>query len=104
MDKVTTVKKCLKKEQWKQLISECQSSGMSVRNWCTLNHIHEQTYYRNLRKLREEICEQLPVPAETPEKPVTFKKLELASPLPDTHAAVIIRLPWSEAVKAECGN
>lgn len=101
MDEVTTVKKYLKKEQWKQLISECQSSGMSVRDWCSLNHICEQTYYRNLRKLREEICEQLPVPVEVPEKPVAFKRLEITSPIPNTHAAVIIRLPQATLEIAE---
>ncbi|MBQ1241560.1 MAG: IS66 family insertion sequence element accessory protein TnpB, partial [Lachnospiraceae bacterium] len=35
----------------------------------------------------------LPVPIDVPEKPVTFKKLEVTSPLPNTQAAVIIRLP-----------
>lgn len=93
MDQVTKVRKYLKREQWKTLIKECQSSGMTVTAWCNLNGICEQTYYRNLKKLREELCENLPVPVDTPEKPVAFKKLEVMSPLPATKAAVIIRLP-----------
>lgn len=93
MDQVTKVKKHLKKEQWKLLISECQSSGMSVREWCFSNDICEQTYYRNLRQLREELCENLPVPVDTLEQPVAFKRLEVQAPLPGTQAAVIIRLP-----------
>lgn len=36
--------------------------------------------------------ENLPVPV-TEEKPAVFKKLEVVSPLPDTKAAVIVRLP-----------
>lgn len=93
MDKVTKVRKYIKREQWKTLIKECQSSGMTVTAWCKTNDICEQTYYRNLKLLREELCENLPVPIDVPEKPVTFKKLEVTSPLPNTQAAVIIRLP-----------
>ena len=93
MDQVTIVKNQVRKERWKLLISECQSSGMSVRDWCKANHICEQTYYRNLRRLREEICESLPVPVKESEKPVTFQKLEVQTPAPDLQAAVIIHLP-----------
>ena len=77
MDQVTKVRKYLKREQWKSLIKECQSSGMTVTAWCALNGI----------------CQNLPVPATAPEKTVAFKKLEVMSPFPDTKAAVIIRLP-----------
>ena len=93
MDQVTKVKKYLKREQWKTLIKECQSSGMTVTAWCKTNGICEQTYYRNLKLLREELCENLPVSFNVPDKPVTFKKLEVVTPFPNTQAAVIIRLP-----------
>ena len=93
MDQVTKVRKYLKREQWKTLIKECQSSGMTVTAWCRTNGICEQTYYRNLKRLREELCENLPVPINVQEKPVAFKKLEVATPLPNTQAAVLIRLP-----------
>lgn len=93
MDQVTKVRKYIKREQWKILIKECQSSGMTVTAWCKTNGICEQTYYRNLKLLREELCENFPVPIDVPEKPVTFKKLEVTSLLPNTQAAVIIRLP-----------
>ena len=92
MDQVTKIKKHIKREQWKTLIKECQSSGMTVTAWCKTNGICEQTYYRNLKILREEICENLPVPVEAPEKPVAFKKLEVQTPVMGTQAAVIIRL------------
>lgn len=93
MDRVTKVKKHLKREQWKSLIKECQSSGMTITSWCKQNDICEQTYYRNLKLLREEICDSLPIPIKEPDKPVAFKKLEIQSPVPDTQAAVIIHLP-----------
>ena len=93
MNQVSQVKSDLRKVRWKQLIEECQSSGMTVRDWCKQNNIKEQTYYRNLPKLRQEICDSLPVPMSDIEKPTVFKKLEVASPIPNTQAAVIIRLP-----------
>ena len=94
MDQVTRVRKYIKREQWKTLIQECQSSGMTVTAWCQANDICEQTYYRNLKALREELCNNLPASLpETCDKPVAFAKLEVATPSPDTKAAVIIRLP-----------
>lgn len=89
MDQVTTVRKHMKCEQWKSIIMECRSSGMTVTAWCKANGICEQTYYRNLKKLRTEMLESFPVSAE---KPVAFKKLEVHTPVPNTQAAVIIRL------------
>lgn len=90
MDQVTRTKKYLKQEEWKALISECQASGVTVKAWCKSNNICEQTYYRNLQKLRAKLCESFPVPADKPEKTVEFKKLEVRTPLPNTQAAVII--------------
>lgn len=34
---------------------------MTVTAWCKANDICEQTYYRNLKLLREEVCNNLPV-------------------------------------------
>jgi transposase-like protein len=94
MDKVTATRKFLKKEQWIKLIRECQSSGMSVASWCKQNSICEQTYYKNLKKLREELVENLSISLEVEKQvPTVFKKLEVQAPLPNTQAAVIIHLP-----------
>ncbi len=95
MDQVTRTRKFLKKEEWKTLILECQSSGMTVASWCATNNVCQQTYYRNLQKLRAELCESfpIPVPAVLPEKPIEFKKLEVLTSIPNIQAAVIIHLP-----------
>ena len=37
MEQVTKVRKCLNREDWKFLIKECRSSGMTVTAWCKLN-------------------------------------------------------------------
>lgn len=92
MDQVTKVKRHLKQEQWKALINDCQSSKMTVAAWCKVNGICEQTYYRNLKRLREQLCETISIPPESLENPTTFKKIEITSPLPSTNAGVIIHL------------
>ena len=62
MDQVTKVRRHIKREEWKSIISECRASGMTVKAWCKANGIVEQTYYRNLKMLREEMLASLPAP------------------------------------------
>lgn len=92
MDEVTLVKTRFRKEQWKNLILECQSSGMKVQDWCAQQNVTKHAYYYWLRKIREDVCENLPAVREE-SKPVPFKKLEVTAPAPNTAAAVIIHLP-----------
>ena len=47
------------------MISECQQSGMSVKEWCHLNGVNPSTYYSRLRKLREKVCNEI-IPIEAP--------------------------------------
>lgn len=39
MDEVTFVKTQFRKEQWKKLILECQSSGVKVEDWCASHNV-----------------------------------------------------------------
>ena len=93
MDQVSQVKDQFRMEQWKQRIQECQASGMPISKWCKQNGFAEQTYYRYLKRIRQQLCESLSVPVAKQEQAVTFSKLEVTAPIPDTKAAVIIRLP-----------
>lgn len=94
MDQVTKAKVQFRREQWKQLIIECQQSGLPVRTWCTQNGFREQTYYYYLKKIREEELSKFPAPISLEEtKPTVFQKLEVTAPIADTKAAVIIKLP-----------
>lgn len=94
MDQVSVVKRHFRMEEWQKRIKECQASGIPVAHWCKQNGYCEQTYYKYLKRIREEMIENLPAPVETNtvENPTVFKKLEVQTPLPDTKAAVIIRL------------
>jgi hypothetical protein len=91
MDEVTFVKTQFRKEQWKKLILECQSSDMKVEDWCASHDVTKHAYYYWLHKIREEACENLPAKQDH-NNPVSFKKLEVPSPLPNSQAGVIIHL------------
>ena len=82
MDQVSYVKRQFRMEQWRKYITECQASGMSVRSWCKQNNLCEQTYYKYLRRFRQELCDSLPVPVAASENPVQFSKIAIQTPVP----------------------
>ena len=98
MDKVTFVKSQLKLEHWRKLIAECQSSGMTVKQWCAQNEISKDQSDYWLRKVREVTLENLPVkaanlPSCSKQEHITFKPLEVKSPVAGMQAAVIVHFP-----------
>lgn len=60
--------------EWAARITECRSSGLSVRQWCSNQKISTQTYYRWQRRLFDMVkaqqegrfVEVTPVPAACP--------------------------------------
>ena len=63
-------------ERWSEIVSECQASGLTSREFCVQRGISEKTYYYWLRKLRQTAAASIPTPqlvrlvesSETPEK------------------------------------
>lgn len=95
MDKVSKIKNQFRAQQWAQIIRECRESGQTVTSWCASHGVGKKAYYYWLRKLRLVALEQsenLPCPADNHTSATTFKRLEVLSPVPDTKAAVIIRI------------
>ena len=75
-----------RKQQWAQIILECQSSGLSNKEYCRQQGISEKTYYYWQRKLRSEAGEGIPQIVEV-EPPgiedkvyIRFRGAELALP------------------------
>lgn len=58
---VTLVKREVQAQEWSEKIQACRESGMSISSWCRENGIAAKTYDYHLRKLREKLCEQIPV-------------------------------------------
>ena len=57
MNKIEEVKQEVRHREWAEQVRECQSSGLSIREWCKQNGVNVYTYYRRLRTLREEVLE-----------------------------------------------
>lgn len=98
MDKIANVKSQLRLQQWAKIIADCQASDMTVVAWCEANNINIKSYYYWLRKVRNHTLEHMPqltenLPVPTEDDPVTFKRLDVQTPVPEAAAAVIIRLP-----------
>lgn len=43
--------------EWAQRVSECRSSGLTVRKWCEQHEINEKTYYYWQRQIWESMKE-----------------------------------------------
>ena len=55
---IMEVRKKVSREEWRERILECQSSGLPVHKWCKENGVNRGSYYAHLRKLREEALEE----------------------------------------------
>lgn len=108
MSRVSAVKHNIYLQEWAVKISECQNSGQTVVEWCKQHSIDTRRYYYWLSQLRKQTLETVPELANIRFAPVkvapnnivsfeddniTFKKLEVKTPLPNTQAAVIVHLP-----------
>lgn len=48
MDQVTKVRRHIKREKWKSIISECRASGMTVKAWCKAKGLNVYAYLQHL--------------------------------------------------------
>lgn len=62
MNEIAVIKTQVQKAEWTERIRQCKESGLTVTAWCQQNSINPKTYYYHLRKIRNEICEQIAVP------------------------------------------
>ena len=81
MDRVTLVKREDQAQEWSAKIQACRESGKNISAWCRENGIATKTYYYHLRKLREKLCEQIPVAVtevtENPDSVITVSSGEI---------------------------
>lgn len=93
MDEITQIKVIFRKEEWSKLITECQNSGMTIKNWCEQKNLKESSYYYWLKQIRKEACiNQLPAP-HVNQKLVEFAKLPVEARPIQAVSSVTIHLP-----------
>ena len=86
MGNVIQVRNEYRRQQWTQIIRECQSSGLSNKEYCRQQGRPEKTYYYWLRKLRSAAAEGIPQivevepPAEEDKVYIRFRGAELTLP------------------------
>ena len=57
MDKISQVKTELLMKQWADMVHECRSSGLTVKDWCVKNGVNIKTYYYRLKRVRNYLCD-----------------------------------------------
>ena len=105
MDQCT---KEVRKQQWKNIISQCQSrpEGQTVKEWLKENGICEQTYYLWQRRIRQEAFDEMQqpqnaLPAVNRNDEVAFAEFPMASKITQNatlanefvNPAAVIRTP-----------
>ena len=101
MDKIAMVKKEIQLQNWSDKEIARQESGLTVTELCRQEKISTSTYYYRLRRIRENLCEQIPVPiTEVTDKTETDHtairivsgdlKVEISTDVPSEKIAAII--------------
>lgn len=101
MDKAAMVKKEVQLQNRSEAELARQESGLTVTQWCRQKKISQSAYYYRLRKIRESLCEQIPVPVteitgntETDQAAIRIVsgdlKVEISSDVPSEKIAAII--------------
>lgn len=87
MADVLAVRDEYRAQTWAMLIRECQSSGLTNKEFCRQRGVSEKSFYYWLRKLRRQVSEAVPelvpldsIPAPTGMLQIRFKGAELSVP------------------------
>ena len=92
MPTIKEVKTELRHREWAEQITECQSSGMSVKDWCRSKGLSCNTYYRHLRIVRLELLEKTEHPMQKI-VPISVVSDICKASIPDTQQTVAAPLP-----------
>ena len=95
---LAAVKQDVRLQEWSAQIEAQQTSGLTVRQWCTENGVKPKTYYYHLRKVREQFLDSSPaiVPLNVPQPSADIRieknGLQISLPVnisPDTLLALV---------------
>ena len=90
-------KRELCRREWAERIAECESSNMSVREWCAANGVNVNTYYGRVAALKKDTAKTKKTPTQdiVPLSAVK-EKLDVPSAVKSETVAVPIRKPVHE--------
>ena len=75
----------LRLQHWRQIVTDCRSSGQPIKDWCKEHQINVKTYYHWQKRVYEETCQTIcSKPEKTPEIAQTHQIpvfAEVAQPL-----------------------
>ena len=84
---ITEIKNKVSMDEWRQRITDCQSSGKSIKAWCRENGVATSSYYHYLRKIRESVLQEGQIVSLELPKPVSSPGILIES------AGITITLP-----------
>lgn len=75
----------LRLQHWKQIVTDCRSSGQSIKNWCEDHQINIKTYYHWQKQVYQETCQPLCIQSKKPSELVPAQQIpifaEITQPL-----------------------
>ena len=89
--KVQDAKEQIKLRGWAMQIDACNSSGLTVKQWCAANGVAIKTYYYHVKRVREEMLNTIEI-ANALKPPRLSNTRENIDPL-QTNLIVSERLP-----------
>ena len=108
MSTIEQIKHQARLSQWAEKISNCQSSGLTVTQWCRDNEINAKKYYYWLKKVREQALLSMPQDENASSLAIakatnslnnnasenlSFSNLQVQLPSSDVNTTVTISLP-----------
>jgi len=89
----------VKLEQWKEQITACRSSGMSVRRWCIENQVNQKSYYRWEKEILAAATNELvPMHSQTPSlSATTFAEVPALPAQPFKQAEIVASIRVGKA-------
>lgn len=79
----------IKLAEWRGLVQECRSSGMTVRAWCAMRGITPQTYYRWQRQVWDAGVQQAGLGSGSA-CPITFAEYRPQVTAPSTPCPAVV--------------
>ena len=92
-------------DDWKQIIRDCKSSGLSDAEWLKANHIASSTFYKKLEELFGEVEENTLLPEKKlSEIPESHEIVQLTFEEPRSAVESVHLKPMETSVVLKTGN